>query len=187
MRPLAAAVLVLAVLSAPARADELIRFRTPDGVLGLVDHEDKVPPGAAILSRDPKPARAAQPALDPGPAADEEAPADAAAPRQAAAHAFPAAPAEGAAAGDEAALIADWCQQSTDIRRAREQAEVDAERARESYEKCRLVDSYCSEREVEAADERLEDALADEEEIADACRRAECLPGWIREGCESLP
>jgi hypothetical protein len=50
-----------------------------------------------------------------------------------------------------------------------------------------MVDPYCSERDVEAAEERLEDALAEEEALADDCRRADCLPGWVREGCERLP
>lgn len=187
MRALSAAcLLLLAALPVAALADELIRFRTPEGVLGLVDHEDKVPPGATILSREPKPSAAGQAA-----ALETEAPAEDAA----AGSAPPArrrAPRPDVAAAtispdEEAALVAEWCEQATDLRLAREEAEADVEAERERYERCEFVESYCSERDLEAAEERLEDALGDEEALVDDCRKAECLPGWVREGCERLP
>jgi hypothetical protein len=192
-----AAVLLLASLPSAALADELIRFRTPDGVLGLVDHEDKVPPGATILSRDPKPtpaARVADPGVDAGAGGTYEesgplgAPRDSEpAPARRRRGPSPSALAEGASPDEEAAAVAEWCEQSTALRREREDAEADVETERERFERCELVQTYCSERDLDAAEQRLEDALTEEEAIADECRRAECLPGWIREGCEALP
>jgi hypothetical protein len=73
------------------------------------------------------------------------------------------------------------------VRREREDAEADVETERERYERCQLVQTYCTERDLDAAEQRLEDALAEEEALVDECRRAECLPGWVREGCEELP
>jgi len=44
----------LLLAAAPAWAgDELIRFRQADGTLGLVDDDDKLPPGAVVLERTP--------------------------------------------------------------------------------------------------------------------------------------
>ena len=59
----------LLLAAAPAWAgDELIRFRQPDGTLGLVDDDDKLPPGAVVLERTPlsRPSEAAPVASDPG-------------------------------------------------------------------------------------------------------------------------
>jgi hypothetical protein len=187
---LAAAALLLAALPAPARAGELIRFRTSDGVLGLVDEEEKVPPGALILSRDPKPDRAPS---GPTPAEAREETGegagslDSGSPPGPLRAPPPAARLEGAPPGDEAAAVAEWCERATTVRLAREEAEADAEDARERYERCRTANTYCSERDVVAAEERLEDALAEEEALGHECRRADCLPGWVREGCASLP
>jgi hypothetical protein len=50
------AVLALSVVLAAgsaASADELIRYRAPDGTLGLVDKVEKLPPGAVVLERTP--------------------------------------------------------------------------------------------------------------------------------------
>jgi len=193
MRALAAAFLLVLASALPtaALADELIRFRTPDGVLGLVDHADKVPPGATILSREPKPTAAGRAAaLEPAAEAEHgvsDEPAEEAPPRARRRPPRPGVPTASASPDEEAALVADWCEQATDLRLAREEAEADVEAERERYERCEMVDAYCSERDVEAAEERLDDALAEEEALADDCRRADCLPGWIREGCERLP
>jgi hypothetical protein len=62
-------VLALLLAAAPAWADgELIRFRQADGTLGLVDDDDKLPPGAVVLERTPlsRPSEAAPAASDPG-------------------------------------------------------------------------------------------------------------------------
>lgn len=59
----------LLLAAAPAWAgDELIRFRQADGTLGLVDDDDKLPPGAVVLERTPlgRPSEAPA-ASDPGP------------------------------------------------------------------------------------------------------------------------
>ena len=46
--------LALLLAAAPAWAGEaLIRFRQADGTLGLVDDDDKLPPGAVVLERTP--------------------------------------------------------------------------------------------------------------------------------------
>jgi hypothetical protein len=46
--------LALLLVAAPVRSgDELIRFRQADGTLGLVDDDDKLPPGAVVLERTP--------------------------------------------------------------------------------------------------------------------------------------
>lgn len=179
----AALALALAALAPAARAGELIRFRTAEGVLGLVDEEEKLPAGATILSREPKRERPAAPA---GP--DEAGEAGAAALRPGARTLpAPAAPSEDAPPEDEAAGVARWCERATQLRLAREGAEADLEDARERYERCRTAATYCSEREVEDAEDRLEESEAREEDLAIECRRADCLPGWVREGCDTLP
>ena len=71
----------LLLAAAPAWAgDELIRFRQADGTLGLVDDDDKLPPGAVVLARTPlgRPSEAAPEASAPGLAAeiDDEAEGD---------------------------------------------------------------------------------------------------------------
>jgi|GEM_PF-6173902 len=184
LAPVLAALLASAALSASGDGSELIRFRTADGVLGLVDAEEKVPPGATILSREPKLRRAAP--------AGEAAAAPAAPARPPAAAApvpwlHEGGPREGdepPPSSDEEAAAAYWCRQGRSRREAREQAEAWLVAAQERYERCRYATEYCSMGEVEAAEARVEDASADEEALAEACRRAECLPGWIREGCE---
>jgi hypothetical protein len=66
-------VLALLLAGAPAWADgELIRFRQADGTLGLVDDDDKLPPGAVVLERTPL-RRPAEPAEPVAPAASDPA------------------------------------------------------------------------------------------------------------------
>jgi len=73
--PLLALVLLLAA-AVPARAGELIRYRTADGSIGFVDDEKRLPPGVEVLSRTPldppapKPAPAPEAAAAPDPAAE---------------------------------------------------------------------------------------------------------------------
>jgi hypothetical protein len=72
-------VLALLLAAAPAFAgDELIRFRQADGTLGLVDDDDKLPPGAVVLERTPlvRPSEAAPAASDPELAAQIDAEAE---------------------------------------------------------------------------------------------------------------
>ncbi|HEY8494588.1 MAG TPA: hypothetical protein VIN04_11890 [Myxococcota bacterium] len=71
--PLLALLLLLA--AAPAGAGEVIRYRNPDGSIGFVDDEKRLPPGVEVLSRTPldppapppEPPPAAQPAADVAP------------------------------------------------------------------------------------------------------------------------
>jgi hypothetical protein len=69
--PLLALALVLVHAALPATAREVIRYRTPDGSIGFVDDEKRLPAGVEVLSRTPldppaprpaPPAAAAEPA-----------------------------------------------------------------------------------------------------------------------------
>jgi hypothetical protein len=63
--------LALLLVAAPAwSGDELIRFRQADGTLGLVDDDDKLPPGAVVLERTPL----QRPSESPATTEDEAAP-----------------------------------------------------------------------------------------------------------------
>lgn len=63
---------LLALLALPAFAGELIRYRTPDGGIGFVDDEKRLPPGVEVISRTPldPPAPPAPKATAPPPAED---------------------------------------------------------------------------------------------------------------------
>jgi hypothetical protein len=198
----AAALLLLLLLGAlSAAAAELIRFRTADGLVGLVDHPDKVPPGAEILERRPLPER--QPAQPLAPAG-RETPAEGAAPAPppAAAEEAPAGPEPdtelcarfGLGRGCAAAEVTDaraWCARSGPARRALADAEEGLAAEEEAYERCRSVDGFyptphCSRADLERAETAVAEAVAAEEALEEACRTGGCLPGWIREGCERL-
>jgi hypothetical protein len=194
MRP--ALVLLLLLGATPASGDELIRFRTSDGLVGLVDHPDKVPPGAEIVER--RPLRAQKP-----PAPEEPPPAratPAAAPPPAApADPEPAPGAElcarfGLGRGCAAAELDTarvWCERSGPARQAVEDAEHALEREEELYEDCRSVQGFfptprCSRADLERAEAALDQAQGAEDALEDDCRTAGCLPGWIREGCRAF-
>ena len=155
--------LALLLAAAPAWAgDELIRFRQADGTLGLVDDDDKLPPGAVVLERTPlaRPSRGAG-RLRPGPRrgdrrgsggrlADEHRPGTLIIePRRSAAPSATELPVDAEAARGNAALCsryhldsdctesdravaADWCQRSGDARSLLEQAEEEMELRRRS-------------------------------------------------------
>jgi hypothetical protein len=210
-------VLVLAVLLAAAPAwsgDELIRFRQADGTLGLVDDEDKLPPGAVVLDRKPL----ARP--EPSPAAPET---DAMADEPAAAApsgggSFRRVPSTGgptlikpreeaaldpeearrnAAActlyhldsdctEDERNVAADWCRRGNDARDLYEQAEDELELAQEEFDRCDALSGayYCTRLRLDAAVSAFAKEEAAVERLEDDCRKEDCLPGWTREGCE---
>jgi hypothetical protein len=67
--PMLALALLLAIglAARPAAAGELIRYRTPDGSVGFVDDEKRLPPGVEVVSRTPLERGAPPP---PPPAAD---------------------------------------------------------------------------------------------------------------------
>jgi hypothetical protein len=50
------------LLGLPATAAEVIRYRTPDGSVGFVDDEKRLPPGVEVLSRTPLEPSAPRPA-----------------------------------------------------------------------------------------------------------------------------
>jgi hypothetical protein len=157
----------LLLAAAPAWAgDELIRFRQADGTLGLVDDDDKLPPGAVVLERTPlgRPPEAPA-ASDPGLAAeiDTEAEEDSERkhrpgrliiePSRSPAPSPVASPLDPESARENAALCsryhldsdctegdrqvaADWCQRSGEARGLLEQAEEEMELAEEEFERC---------------------------------------------------
>jgi hypothetical protein len=192
-----AIVLVLVLLgAAAARSDELIRFRTADGLVGLVDHPDKVPAGAEIVER--RPLRAPKPAL-PEERAPLPLPSAAAAPPAAPADPEPAPGAELCArfglgrgcAAEELDTARQWCERSRPARQAIGDAEQALEREEERYEDCRSVQGFfptprCSQADLERAEAVLAQAQSAEETLEEDCRTAGCLPGWIREGCQAF-
>jgi hypothetical protein len=172
MRSAAAVLLALALGVEPALARELIRFRQPDGTLGLVDDPDKLPAGATVLERKSIPEL-----RDEGPAEGTAQPD--------ASPAAPAPPPDPRAA--EAAEAARWCERARGVHGAREEAEERRDRAEEAYDDCRTAGGtvpYCSRRRLDAAEQALEAAERSLERLEEDCRNAECLPGWIREGCD---
>jgi hypothetical protein len=185
MRVFAFCLLLLA--GAPAGADELIRFRGPDGNLGLVDHPSKLPPGAVVLERSEKrPARAQPPA-----AALPEAEADAAETEVrpeplsslSCAH-------YGLEPGCDPGLVAsvgEWCDRGRGARASLESAEEVLAEEEEDFEDCRTAGGtlpYCSRRQLDAAEAALERAEQALQDLEDACRAAGCLPGWVRGDCD---
>lgn len=63
--PTLAPALALVLLALPATAGELIRYRTPDGSLGFVDDEKRLPPGVEVVSRTPLERSAPPPPAEP--------------------------------------------------------------------------------------------------------------------------
>jgi len=67
-------------------------------------------------------------------------------------------------------------------REKRELGEARVAHLRQRYESCSSAraSAICPKRELEAAERRVAELERREEQIEDACRRAECLPGWLR-------
>ncbi|HSJ99382.1 MAG TPA: hypothetical protein VLC53_20060, partial [Myxococcota bacterium] len=59
------------IVALPAPAAEVIRYRTPDGSIGFVDDEKRLPPGVEVLSRMPLEPAAPKPPPPVPPAAGE--------------------------------------------------------------------------------------------------------------------
>jgi hypothetical protein len=212
-------VLALLLAAAPAWADgELIRFRQADGTLGLVDDDDKLPPGAVVLERTPlsRPSEPAPAASDPGLAEDIDAAAEdeperehrpgrlIIEPRRSSAPTAAAeVPVDPEAARQNAKLCsryyldwdctesdrqvaADWCQRSTDARGLLDRAEEELELAQEEFDRCddQSGSYYCSRIRLDAAVSTFEKEEVAVERLQTECRKADCLPGWTREGCE---
>ncbi|MEB2344567.1 MAG: hypothetical protein OZ948_07505 [Deltaproteobacteria bacterium] len=239
--PLALA-LLLAIASPPlfaaaARAGELIRYRTPDGSIGFVDDERRLPAGAEVLSRTPleppapRPAAAASiaPAAPPEEAPPATAPPADRTPAGGAGHVPPAtetpAPAAdassanpgcdaivspldkvrcrsaherrcshyGLAAGcplEQLAAAADWCARGAALREEIAGLDDEWEAARESLEQCRQhggVRPDCETDELDEAEAARRTGERRVEALEEQCHAEGCLPGWVREGCESDP
>jgi hypothetical protein len=201
----------------PAAAGELIRYRGPDGSVGFVDDEKRLPPGVEVVSRTPI-ERAPAPAPPPVPRASE---ATAPEPGQAPApptSATPEADADdcdtlasplerircvgarearcshfGLSPGCEPAQIAaarDWCARGEALRA--EIADVTDERdaARERHEACLRRGEREWRCDGEALEEAERAALVAErrvEALEAQCHEEGCLPGWVREGCTLEP
>jgi hypothetical protein len=178
--------LVLAFLlasAAPARAGELIRYRTPDGSIGFVDDEKRLPPGVEVLSRTPLEPPAPKPAPPAASAPEAAAAADpAVAPLAAGAAVAP--------ATDDAAALADTdCESIADL--------LDKMRCRSAREhRCSHygLPARCAPAEVAAAEQwcargaalRAEIAGVDDELDAARERLEECRrSGGVRPDCET--
>jgi len=162
--------------SAAPAARELLRYRAPDGHVGMTDDPARVPPGATILARET--------VREPAPAA--EAPARE---RVLAAARVPRTP----AASDDAAAEDFWRERArrvlADLSRARDATAVAERVARGACRRYR--DHFGSLRSSgDCAYEREQLRLARErqaavrtyllEDLGEECRRGGCLPGWIR-------
>jgi hypothetical protein len=179
----------LALGAAPAAA-ELIEYRLPDGSTGFTDAAEHVPPDAEIVSTREEAA--------PPPEASAPVEAERAA-------AAPAAPARDAEPEPdlEAEEEARWRERARQAQRAAREARIHAEAAERVYADCRGSQSYWMWRQRVPGwhDPELRDSTACQDEgaalqsaqeaVAEAdsyladglfedCRRAGCLPGWIR-------
>jgi hypothetical protein len=195
MRLVGAFLLCVAFLAGPAAAGkrELIRFRGPDGTPGLVDDADKLPPGAVVIERTPLAEIAAEREREA--AVEDEAP-DAESELDAPTSARPdlergerclqygLSP---GCSSEQASQASHWCARAEDVHRAREEAELNHAAAEEAWDDCRTAGGtvpYCSRRRLDAAEHAVEEAERGLEHLQGECREADCLPGWIREGCE---
>jgi hypothetical protein len=198
MRSVAAAALLL--LATAASGGELIRFRAPDGRVGMVDHPSKLPPGAVVVERREKTERAPEPAeerrdapppaqqdrrsgrgLQARPGDEEETSWRAADSAECLRFGLPTKCSAG-----KIQIAENWCERGRDARTRIERAEQGLEQAEESLEDCEtasLRGGYCSRGRLEQAEVELEDAEAALAQLESDCRDRDCLPGWVRGDC----
>ncbi|HME69467.1 MAG TPA: hypothetical protein VKM54_06315 [Myxococcota bacterium] len=179
MRVLCLGLLWTVFAAQPALAGELLTYRTPDGNLGITDEPKLVPPGSEILRRDAETPRrgAASPDAAPAPTAHRNL------------------SAKGSGDADpDAAEAMRWRQKLRQARQDEERAAHALELAERDYRSCRHRENFgssyqthipgetaCDEAPVAAAQHEYERAKAYAEDgIEDECRRAGCLPGWLR-------
>lgn len=157
----------------PALAGELLTYRTPEGGLGITDNPKLVPPGSEILRHDPETPQRGETSRDPvsPPSARRSGEAD-----------------------SDTAEATRWRKRLRQARQEEERAAHALQQAKRDYRSCRhrenLGSSYqdhipgetaCDEAPVVAAQQEYERARAyTEDGIEDECRRAGCLPGWLR-------
>jgi hypothetical protein len=155
---------------------DILTYRAPDGSVGITDDPKLVPPGSEILRRDPKTPARRQANFE-----------TAATPRNLS-------PQRSGDTDRDAAEENHWHQKLRQARQDEERAAHALELAERDYRSCRhrenLGSAYqthlpgetaCDEAPVEAAQQEYERAKAYAEDgIEDECRRAGCLPGWLR-------
>jgi hypothetical protein len=171
-----------AALVAPlALAGELLTYRSPDGSLGITDDPKLVPPGSEILRRDPETPRRGQAGSEAVPSAPSPPRRNNSARRS-------------GDADPDAAEETRWRQKLRQARQDEDRAAHALGLAERDYRSCRhrenLGSTYqthvpgetaCDEAPVAAAQHDYERAKAYAEDgIEDECRRAGCLPGWLR-------
>jgi hypothetical protein len=171
--------LLWAALAQPTLAGELLTYRTPDGNMGITDNPKLVPPGSQILRRDPETPQQGETSRDPVPPA-------------AARRSLPTT--RSGDADPDVAAAARWRQRLRQARQEEERAAHALEQAERDYRSCRHRENFgssyqahipgettCDEAPVVAAQHEYERAKAYAEDgIEDECRRAGCLPGWLR-------
>jgi len=179
LRALFAGLLGAALAAQLAIAGEFLTYRTPDGSVGITDDPKLVPAGAEILRRDPK-----TPQREPR---SRDADVPPAAHRNLPAQRF-------SDTDPDAAEATHWRQKLHQARQDEERAAHALELAERDYRSCRRRENLgsssqthipgetsCDEAPVEAAQREYERAKTYAEDgIEDECRRAGCLPGWLR-------
>jgi len=165
------------VLAHQALAGELLTYRTADGNLGITDNPKLVPPGAEIVRREPE-----------TPHPNEGSPAPPTASRRNL-------PAKRWGDLDQDSTDAmRWRQKLRQAHQEEERAAHELEQAERDYRSCRRRENFgasdqmhvpgetaCDQAPVAAAQREYERAKAYAEDgIEDECRRAGCLPGWLR-------
>ncbi|HTF36294.1 MAG TPA: hypothetical protein VK714_21640 [Myxococcota bacterium] len=179
MRALWIGLLWAALMAQPALAGELLTYRTPDGGLGITDNPKLVPPGSEILRRDPETPQRGETSRDPvsPPTARRSIPAR-----------------RSGEADPDRAEATRWRQRLRQARQEEERAAHALQQAERDYRSCRHRENFgssyqahipgetaCDEAPVVAAQQEYERAKAYAEDgIEDECRRAGCLPGWLR-------
>jgi hypothetical protein len=175
--------LALAVLlsAAPAPAGDLIRFRAPDGTIGMVDSPAKLPPGAQVLGVSTPTKRAPD---DDTSAGSQEHARDAlldpgSEPRSGARRMH--APASSGDSGASASS-AGWCSRGRSATDRVARAEERLASAEEAYDRCddggRLRE--CSRGSLDAAERELANAEENLSRVEADCRSSGCDPGWLR-------
>jgi hypothetical protein len=208
------AALALLALALPASAGELIRYRAPDGSIGFVDDEKRLPAGVEVISRTP---------LDPprpAPAADVAEPeATAAAGATAGDPSAPQGDEAAAACEDladlrartrcwrdrgercghhglrsrcaaaEIATAEEWCARGDELRAELSALDEAHGEAQARIDACQRsgIRPQCAGEELEQADRALRGWERRMEALEEQCQAEECLPGWVREGCGFEP
>ena len=187
---LLACALGLAAAAPCASAGEIIRYRRPDGSVGLADDPAKLPPDAVIESRTeatPPPAKVA-PVTESGvgsPATSDD-DADARATRdddareratRCARYAL-----RPACSDADLSRAGGWVERGRRSREAVEQAEQNVAWWEARLDECERQNAQlgCPHKELERAQNELVQRERARDALEEDCRRGGCLPGWLR-------